>query len=200
MDNANADPMHWVDLRNASAEFVLKREGVRRSADSEGYVVRFLNAEFHVDPAGETIRELSPEPDRPVRKILQILLLNYLVAEYGGPLDGEEATEKALPGGTLFFQGPHALETGQVIERFKSDAEGFEALGVQHGGVPVEGGDRAIRFHPFPLMPVTYVLWIEDDEFPATVSVLFDRSITRWFELDMVYSLVYELTHWVFRD
>ena len=200
MSNANADPMHWEDLRNASAEFVLKREGVTRSADSEGYVVRFLNAEFHVDPEEETILELSPEPDRPVRRILQILLLNYLVAEYGGPLVGEETSEKGLPGGSLFFQGPHALETGQIIERFKRDAEGFAALGERFGGVPVEGGDKAIRFHPFPLMPVTYVLWMEDDEFPASVSVLFDRSITRWFELDMVYSLVYELTHRVFQD
>ena len=51
-----------------------------------------------------------------------------------------------------------------------------------------------MRFLPFPLMPVTYVLWKEDEEFPASVSVLFDKSITRWFELDMIFTLVLVLT------
>jgi hypothetical protein len=49
-------------------------------------------------------------------------------------------------------------------------------------------------FSPFPQIPVTYVLWTADDEFPASVSVLFDSSITRWFELDMIFTLVWVLT------
>jgi hypothetical protein len=55
-------------------------------------------------------------------------------------------------------------------------------------------GDKAVRFYPFPLIPVTYILWRADEEFPASVSVMFDSSITRWFALDMVFTLVMVLT------
>lgn len=38
------------------------------------------------------------------------------------------------------------------------------------------------------------MFWKEDDEFPASVSVLFDRSIAKWFEFDMIFTLVMVLT------
>jgi hypothetical protein len=51
-----------------------------------------------------------------------------------------------------------------------------------------------MTFFPFPGIPVTYVLWVEDSEFPASVSVMFDSSIERWLKLDMIFLLVETLT------
>jgi hypothetical protein len=54
-------------------------------------------------------------------------------------------------------------------------------------------GDAALRFRPFPETPVTLILWQADEEFGAQVTATFDRSISRWFELDMIFLLVRQL-------
>jgi hypothetical protein len=192
--------MHWDDLAARSRGEVFSREGVREAKEGSGYEVAFLDALYRVDPIAQKIVEISPKPDRLLTEEFQILLIRYLVARNGGPIDHVDASEKDFPGGVTFFQGPHALQVRPIARRYGRDPEGFEARGRELGGVPAPYGDKAIRFEPFPQIPVTYVLWKADDEFPASVSVLFDRSITRWFELDMIFTLVWVLTERVLED
>lgn len=194
MGCAAPNPMHWEDLRNHPPEEVLSRGGVKLAEDGAGYEVSFLNARYAVDPYGCSIREIEPNPERPLSEEFQILLIRYLVAPNGGSIDGKEISEKDLPGGVTFFQGPHTLYVKPIVEKFGASPDAFEARGREVGGVRIGHGDCGMRFLPFPEIPVTYVLWAEDDEFPASVSVLFDSSIGRWFELDMVFTLVWVLT------
>jgi hypothetical protein len=194
MGCAAPHPFHWTDLRDRPLDQILRREGVKVAPDGKAIEVAFLDGLYRIDAEAETIAELSPTPNRPLREEFQILLIRYLVAEYGGPPDGRDASEKDLPGGVTFFQGPHALHVRPIAVRFGRDPDGFEALGKAFGAEFRNYGDKSVRFYPFPLIPVTYVLWTADDEFPASVSVLFDSSITRWFALDMVFTLVMVLT------
>ncbi len=185
---------HWEDLRNRSPEKVLQQPAVKLAADRQSYEVGFLNAQYMVDPVAERIAELSPNPARELTEMFQILLIRYLVAGDGGPLEEEDVSEKDLPGGVTFFQGPHALNVGPIAELYGTNPAAFEERGRELGAVPIQYGDKGMRFLPFPKVPVAYVLWKEDDEFPASVSVLFDKSITRWFTLDMIFAVVWVLT------
>lgn len=194
MGCAAPHPLHWEDLRSRSEEQILGRAGVRAAADGKGYEVHFLNSVYVVNPVAERIVELSPNPQRALPEEFQILLIRYLVAKNGGPLEGKEVSEKDFPGGVTFFQGPHALNVAPIVKLYGRDPEALESRGRELAAVPVPHGDKAMRFLPFPLMPVTYVLWKADEEFPASVSVLFDKSISRWFELDMIFTLVLVLT------
>ncbi|MFH0824429.1 MAG: DUF3786 domain-containing protein [Pseudomonadota bacterium] len=193
MGCAAPNPLHWEDLRLRKTEHVLGREGVTLAPDGHAYEVRFLDSLYRVDPIDESITEILPRPDRILTEEFQILLIRYLVAEYGGPLDGKEVSEKDLTGGVTFFQGPHALPTVPIARRYGRNPEAFADVGRKLGAIPQAHGDRSMCFFPFPLLPVTYVLWMEDEEFPASVSVLFDSSISRWFALDMVFTLVWVL-------
>jgi hypothetical protein len=194
MGCAAPSPLHWEDLRNRSRETILQQEGVRPATQGNGYEIGFLDAHYLVDPQAERITELSPLPGRVLTEEFQILLIRYLVAPNGGPPDGRDISEKDLPGGVTFFQGPHALHVKPLVRLYGEDPEAFEARGRELAAVPVPYGDKAMRFLPFPYMPVTYVLWRADEEFPAAVTVLFDKSIPRWFELDMIFTLVLALT------
>jgi Domain of unknown function (DUF3786) len=194
MGCAAPNPLHWEDLRSRSKDQILHRDGVRVADNAKGYEVDFLNSVYLVDPVAERIVELSPTPERELPEEFQILLIRYLVAKNGGPLEGSEASEKDFPGGVTFFQGPHALNVAPIAKLYGRDPEAFEIRARELAAVPVKHGDKAMRFLPFTLMPVTYVLWKEDEEFPASVSVLFDKSISRWFELDMIFTLVWVLT------
>ncbi len=194
MGCAAPHPFHWEDLRNCTAEEVIAREGVKLANDGNAYELTFLNAVYEIDPVTERIREISPDPSRELTVMFQILLIQYLVAPNGGPMDGNEVSEKDCPGGVTFFQGPHALYVRPLAKRYGRNPEAFEKRGRELNAVRVSHGDVAMRFIPFPQIPVTYVLWAADDEFPASVSVLFDSSITRWFELDMIFTLVWVTT------
>ncbi len=194
MGCAAPHPFHWQDLRNKSSEDILRNPGVQPASEGNGYELRFLDAVYHVDPVGESIVEIAPNPSRVLTEMFQILMIQYMVASCDGPMDEQDVSEKDCPGGVTFFQGPHALYVAPIAKRYGSDPEAFEARGNELAGVPAVYGDKSMRFFPFPTIPVTYVLWKEDDEFPASVSVLFDKSITRWFELDMIFTLVWVLT------
>ena len=154
----------------------------------------FSNSVYLVDPVREQITEVKPDPQRELTEEFQILLIRYLVANNPGSQDGKEVSEKDFPGGVTFFQGPHTLHTAPITESYGDDPDGFEVRCRELGAVRVPHGDKAMRFLPFPTIPVTYVLWRTDEEFPASVSVLFDSSIARWFELDMIFTLVLVIT------
>jgi len=194
MGCAAPHPFHWDDLRGRSPEHILAHGGVKLASDQQSYELRFLNALYRIDVANERITEISPNPSRKLSEEFQILLIQYLIAPDGGEPDDKEVSEKDFPGGVTFFQGPHSLYVAPIAKRYGSDPDAFEARALELGAVPTNHGDKGMRFSPFPQIPVTYVLWKADEEFPASVSVLFDASITRWFELDMIFTAVWVLT------
>lgn len=193
MGCAAPNTFHWQDLRERPVEEILDREGVKIFPDG-AYSVSFLDSFYRVDAAQERITEISPNPQRLLPEEFQILIIRYLVAPNGGPLDDRKISEKDLVGGVTFFQGPHSLNILPVVRRYGSDPEGFVARGKELAAKQESFGDRAMTFFPFPGIPVTYVLWVEDSEFPASVSVMFDSSIERWLKLDMIFLLVETLT------
>ncbi len=194
MTCAKPGPMHWEDLRSHPRDEILARQGVTPAQDGLRYQVTFLNAVYLVDPVLERIVEVKPDPQRVLSEEFQIMLIRYMVARLGGPPEGAEISEKDLPGGVTFFQGPHALHVQPIVNRYGKAADAFAARGLELGAEMINYGDKGLRFHPFPEIPVSYILWAADEEFPASVSVLFDRSIQRWFDLDMVFMIVFAVT------
>ncbi|MGC9030327.1 MAG: DUF3786 domain-containing protein [Desulfomonilaceae bacterium] len=194
MGCAQPHPFHWEDLRARPREEVLSLPGVTALPEGAAYQVGFLNALYLVDPQEERIEETSPWPRRPLSKEFQILLIRYLLAPHGGKLTGELVSEKDFPGGSTFFQGPHAMPVDPVVRRYGAAAQAFVARGLELGAEQMALGDVSLTFYPFPLIPVTYVLWEGDEEFPPSVTCLFDRSVSKWFEFDMIFTLVRVLT------
>jgi hypothetical protein len=50
--------------------------------------------------------------------------------------------------------------------------------------------DAAVRLKPFPRLHLYYLLWEEDEEFPARMNVLFERSIENVLAADAIWALV----------
>ncbi len=193
MGCAAPNRFHWDDLRSRSPESILKQPGVKQSGKLK-YTVTFLDALYEIDAEKEQIVEISPLPERKLGDEFQILLVRYLVADYGGPESGVVVSEKDLPGGVTFFQGPHAIPGAPIATLYGTDTEAFVKRCRKFGAEPAPYGDAAMKFYAFPEISATYVLWREDEEFPASVSVLFDKSIIRWFSLDMIFIMLFVLT------
>ena len=121
----------------------------------------------------------------------ELLVLTYLTQAVEIPADGSWISEKDLPGGSLFFRGPHALPLEPLRARFGEDLPGFRRAALELGGSALPYGDAAYGFTALPRLPAGCLLWAGDEEFPARANLLFDRTLGRHLPLDVVLALAH---------
>jgi hypothetical protein len=150
-------------------------ERIRLHFFSEPYTIQFPQIEFH-----------SPSK-KVVSLVTRILLLHYLIRADGNPLTEKWVAYKDIPGG-LLYAGVFARRVTEPLERrFGKSARSFKDAGIRSGGESVEIGDTSFVLHAFPCVPLQYVLWEGDEEFPPSVQLLFDASVDHYLALeDMV--------------
>ncbi|HET7319139.1 MAG TPA: DUF3786 domain-containing protein, partial [Nitrospirota bacterium] len=89
-----------------------------------------------------------------------------------------------------FFAGTHILPLDRVQERYGRDKLGFLERGMKLGAEIAGFGDAGIRLYPLPRVPVTMILWLEDDEFPSRATLFFDSTVDFQISLsDIVWSI-----------
>ena len=142
---------------------------------SEPHHIQFPQIEFY-----------SPSK-KVVSLVTRILLLHYLIRADGYPATGKWVSYKDIPGG-LLYAGVFARRVTEPLQRkFGKSARSFKETGIRSGGESVEIGDASFILHAFPRVPLQYVLWEGDEEFPPSVQLLFDASIDHYLTLeDMV--------------
>jgi len=160
--------------RKAGADYQRGEEGEKITIEffSEPYRLRFPQIEFY-----------SPSK-KVVSLVTRILLLHYLIRANGNPLTGKWVAYKDIPGG-LLYAGVFARRVTEPLQRkFGKSAESFREAGMESGGEPVEIGDASFVLHAFPRVPLQYVFWEGDDEFPPSVQLLFDASVDHYLTLE----------------
>jgi len=158
---------------------------------AEGIVFHCLNEDIRVDIAGRRLMRRGEgewiETDDPMLELIALIYCNAVSAVYPlgkdivGPKDLKEAH---------FFQGPHVLRTDHLLERYGEDPDGFRQAARSLEGTPMEMADAAFQLRPFPRVPLYYLLWQGDREYPPRISILFDRSIEQVFAADAIWGLV----------
>jgi len=114
--------------------------------------------------------------------------VNYLIGAKNIPLDGRWVSEKEFPSGPLFFRGPHEMPAGKIEEMYGQNKEGFISVCQRLEGKKVEGGDAAFELLVFPRFPMRLILWLADEEFPARLTYLFDRTANVHLHLDGIWA------------
>ena len=157
-------------------------------AESGGYSLAFLDRRYRVEP--EAGRIGGPQADPLLEDAeFELLLLTYLTQAAEVSAEGTWISEKDLPGGSLFFRGPHALPLQPLLARFGEDPAAFRRAAEGLGGSALPYGDAAYGFTALPRIPAGCLLWVGDEEFPARAGLLFDRSLARHLPLDVVLAL-----------
>jgi hypothetical protein len=119
-----------------------------------------------------------------VSLVTRILLLHYLIRADGSPLAGKWVAYKDIPGGML-YAGVFARRVTEPLQRkFGKSAKLFKETGIQSGAELVEVGDASFILYAFPHVPLQYVLWEGDEEFPPSVQLLFDASVEHYLTLE----------------
>jgi len=153
---------------NAGAEFMALKTGGN------------ITLPFFLQPVNITYPEGRVEyEDKEAKLSLQEqgLILHYLLGARAILLTNELITFREIPSGGFYYQP--FLKRAQVplVQTFGSDHELFLKAGKKLGGIDAKLGDVSLTFRSFPRIPITMILWKEDDEFPPEGNILFDASI-----------------------
>ena len=178
----------WQELAGRQPADVCPRS--LAEAEPGGYSLSFLGRSYRVEP--EAGRIGGPQADPLLADAeFELLLLTYLTQAADTPAEGTWISEKDLPGGSLFFRGPHALPLEPLLTRFGDDLPGFRLAAEALGGSSLPYGDAAYGFTALPRVPAGCLLWAGDEEFPARANLLFDRTLGRHLPLDVVLALAH---------
>ncbi|SFM78625.1 DUF3786 domain-containing protein [Thermodesulforhabdus norvegica] len=193
-DPDEVDPALWDELLGLSADDVCRASGAEYDKLSGSYRVPFFNRTLVCNPERRIIEVDPPFSALTVDFETALVGLNYLInAEPVEPL-GKWVGEKDLPGGFVFFQGPHQLPTRPLAEMFQMNPEDMEKAVEFLGGVRGDKGDCSYVFRVFPRVPVMVIFWEGDEEFDPQAALRFDETITRHFPvLDQIFALSYVL-------
>ena len=195
-DEKPTHAIYWEALGKSHPDEICQRTEALYDENRRGYLLPILNQRFAILPEERKILCWQGEAfeEGLFRENFYLMVLLYLLNAKGGQPGRNWVSEKELKGGTTFFRGPHALPVEEIRQTFGKDGEGFFRTGIRLGGAEIPFGDKAFILTVFPKVPLAYVLWQEDQEFPARVTVLFDATIQKHFSLDGVWCLVTEVT------
>jgi len=160
--------------RRAGAQYQKGKDGdeVIIQFFSEPYHLRFPQVEFY-----------SPSK-MAVSLVTRTILLHYLITSDGSPLSGTWVGYKDIPGGLLYASVFGRRVTDPLAKKFGRSAKSFLDIGTRLGGTPGGVGDASLAFQVLPRIPLQYVLWEGDDEFPPNVQLLFDASVDHHLTLE----------------
>ncbi|GBE17915.1 hypothetical protein BMS3Abin16_00503 [archaeon BMS3Abin16] len=149
----------------------------RASFDDENsrFQLRFLGEDFLIGFPDANVKRANYSCEA-VDLITKILLIHYLIGGKNIPFSGELMSFRALPSGVAYNGAFLNRAVYPVAEIFASDSTGFKKAVTHLGGTAIKHGDLAFTIPVLPRLPLVYVLWLGDDELPASVNILFDST------------------------
>lgn len=173
----NLEPAFAVAKQEFAAkdpEAMARNAQVNFEANKQRYIIPFLGRNYYVDyPSGE-VRVAGSEGQ--VSRVVQVLLLHYLINASPAGVQDKLISFKELPSGRIYV-GPFTNRAIRpLVAIFGNNASKLIEAGESLGGIKKDLGDAAVTVPALPKIPVTFVIWEGDDEFPPSGNVLFDAS------------------------
>ncbi len=144
------------------------------------FCLKSFGMEFVISPRDRNISSSSPGSEillDTLKDLFRISLLSYLTSAKDIPLTGRLIRPSDVKGGQRFFTGTYTLPLQEVAERYANKPEAFLRRGTELGAERIQFGDVSLRVYPLPRVPVTLILWLQDEEFPPRADLLFDSTV-----------------------
>ena len=148
--------------------------GVSFDLAAQKFTVKYLNEDYLVTYPGAAVELADPSKEVPIS--VKILILHYLATANGAPMQNKWISFKELPDGAIYI-GPFTNRAiNPMLKMFAERQKELIELAQNVGGRVEKLGDTSVTINAFPNVPITYVIYSADEEFPASGNILFDGS------------------------
>ncbi len=137
--------------------------------------LEYLNQLYQVTLPDIEIALKDSQEGVPLRD--KILILHYLVQARGMPPSDRVIAYKELPEGAVYFPTFSKRAIKPITDHFGSEPQRLPDYAAMLGGHRAPYGDVAVTINAFSRVPITFVLWRGDEEFPPGGNILFDSNI-----------------------
>jgi hypothetical protein len=185
-------PEFWDMLSKRSVSEVTRSAGATHEAGV--YALPCLNETWLVDPARRTVTRRDGPFGGEWDRQIPFLALAYLTSATEADLTGEMVPPRDLLPGQDYFQGHNTVETADLESTFGTNPDLLVRAATSLGAERLDQADVSVRLHIFPKLPVDILVWVEDEEFPAKVTILLDRGTVRHYPVEGVANAVNLLT------
>lgn len=163
-----------ANLAAKNPEAMTASSGAEFDSNKSLFTIKYLNDVYTVSyPDGE-VNFAGRQDSVPVAA--KVVLLHYLLTAGGQPLSGQLVSFKEIPGGMIYLQPFNGRVLGFFKAVFGKKANLLAQVGEKLGGQSARFGDAAVTLNVLPQLPITYVIWEGDEEFPANATALFDST------------------------
>lgn len=169
-------------LGGEDLDAVVERSGAR-AIGPDRIGLRCLGREYVVTYPDGLVLEADGEP-APMTEA--ILLLLYLTESSGRALDGRWVAFEQLSGGAGYLASFRGRVVAPLLRVFGSRPQELLPAAAALDGEPLELGDASVRLPALPCLPLAYVLWGGDEEFPPSANVVFDASVEGYLDAEAV--------------
>jgi hypothetical protein len=142
----------------------------------------YLNHSYQISLPEIEISLAGSDEEVPLKD--KILLLHYLLQAKGTPLAAKTITYKELPEGIVYFRTFHKRAIKPIVEHFGDNPSKLLGAAREMGGEKADYGDAAVTIDTFKNVPITFVLWRGDEEFPPEGSILFNANVTDYLSIE----------------
>jgi hypothetical protein len=182
-----------VTLAGLRPQDVCSGAGVAYAEPLRTYLIRSFGIDFSVSLDTRTIASSDKRSGlflERYKDFFRLSVLWYLTSAKDIPASGRLIRPLDVRGGQRFFSGTHLLPLDRIEERFGRDKMAFIERGLRFGAEIAAFGDSAVRLYPLPRVPVTVILWLQDEEYPARATLFFDSTVDFQLSLsDIVWSV-----------
>ena len=154
--------------------------------------LEFIGEKFIVDQKKKIVRGAGREE---VPIVWRILMLHYLIMAKDKDLTAKKIGFAQIRGASGYLGPFKARVLAPLIKGFSDDVKALVKVGQSIGGIKREFGDASVTIHAFAKVPITYVLWRGDDEFPPEGQAMFDSSIVSFLPLEDIVVVSSEIVY-----
>jgi hypothetical protein len=160
------------DLKGRDFQEIAERAGGKFEVDYTllPYIIHTLKIDTN------TLEILFLDSSRRVDPRLEILTLHYLRDSRGIKPSGRLISFKELPHGMNYYPSFYNRTEKVLLREFKDALDSLEDICKKFGGEQCGEGDRCYKIRIFPFLPLSFVVWEGDEEFPPNTSILFDET------------------------
>lgn len=154
---------------NSGAEFHPSRNVIELGYTNQIYRITVPSGEISTANPGEEVQ---------IRD--KILILHYFIKAQGVLLSHNLISYKELPEGAVYYPTFFQRSIKPFVKAFSGEPQRLIPVSEKLGGRRANFGDVSATINAFPMVPITFVLWQGDSEFPPEGNILLDSTISHY--------------------